>query len=205
LSTGFSPREFNTTQKKNLVVRDDDYQLIASHLYKLGVDRILRRCVMEHERPIILVESHEGIVGGHYAGKAIMHKVLHAGLWCPTVHKVSKEYFQNFDVCQRVGKSSRRDEMPLRTQVSLQVFEKWEVDFVGPINPPARRSRARYIITATKYLTIWVEAVVVKDCSAENAVHFLFEHVVRRFGCPIILIIDQGTHFINSTIQAMME
>jgi hypothetical protein len=35
----------------------------------MGADNILRRCVLEHERPIILVESHEGIVGGHYAGK----------------------------------------------------------------------------------------------------------------------------------------
>jgi hypothetical protein len=77
LSTGFSPKEFNTVQKKNLVVRAADYQLIAGHLYKLGADNILRRCVMEHERPIILAEAHEGIVGGHYAGKAIAQKILH--------------------------------------------------------------------------------------------------------------------------------
>jgi hypothetical protein len=49
-STGFAPREFTTTQKKDLVVRVVDYQLIAVHLYKIGVDNILRRCVMEHER-----------------------------------------------------------------------------------------------------------------------------------------------------------
>jgi hypothetical protein len=54
------------------VVRVGDYQLIASHLYKLGEDNILRRCVMEHERPIILAESHEGIFGGNYARKSIV-------------------------------------------------------------------------------------------------------------------------------------
>jgi hypothetical protein len=69
------------------------YQLIARHLYKMGADRILRRCVLEHERPIILVEAHEGIAGGHYAGKAISEKVLRTGLWWPTVHKDAKEYF----------------------------------------------------------------------------------------------------------------
>jgi hypothetical protein len=36
----------------------------------MGADNILRRCVLEHERPRILAEAHEGIVGGHYAGKA---------------------------------------------------------------------------------------------------------------------------------------
>jgi hypothetical protein len=52
------------------VVKAVDYQLIAGNLYKLGVDGILRRCVLEHERPMILSEAHEGIAGGHYVGKA---------------------------------------------------------------------------------------------------------------------------------------
>jgi hypothetical protein len=55
-----------------LVVRVVEYQLIAGHLYNLGVDNIWRRCVMEHERPIILVELNEGIVGGHCARKDIV-------------------------------------------------------------------------------------------------------------------------------------
>jgi hypothetical protein len=62
-------------------VRVADYQLIASHLYKLGSCNILRRCVMEHERPIILAKAHEGIVGGYYAVKANAQKILCAGLW----------------------------------------------------------------------------------------------------------------------------
>jgi hypothetical protein len=61
LSTRTVPQEFNTAQKKNLVVRAANYQLIAGHLYKMSADSILRRCVLEHERPMILEKSHEGI------------------------------------------------------------------------------------------------------------------------------------------------
>ena len=95
--------------------------------------------------------------------------------------------------------------MPLRPQVTLKVFYKWEIDSVGPINPPTKRSGARYIITTAKYLTILEEASPVKYCSVETATHFLFEQVITRFGCPRILVSDQDTHFINSNIKDMTE
>jgi hypothetical protein len=95
--------------------------------------------------------------------------------------------------------------MPLRPQITLQVFNKWEIDFVGPINPPAKRTGEKYIITTTEYLTTWVEATPIKYCSAKKATHFLFEHVITKFGCPRILMNDQGTQFINITIKAMTK
>jgi hypothetical protein len=70
LSIGTIPQEFNTTQKKNMVVMDADYQLIAGYLYKMGADNILIRWVLEHEIPRILAKSHEGIEGVNYEGKA---------------------------------------------------------------------------------------------------------------------------------------
>jgi len=64
---------------------------------------------------------------------------------------------------------------------------------------------ATYIIVATKYLTRWAKATTMKDCSAEIATHFLFEQGVTRIEWPRTLMSDQGTHFINSTIQAMTK
>jgi hypothetical protein len=203
LSTGMASSEYTITQKKQLVVCVVDFSLIAGNLYKMGLDEILRRCVMEAERPLILAEAHEGITGGHYAGKATMEKILRVGLWWPTLHKDDKEYYKACDVYQRVGKPSRRDEMPLVPQMTLQAFEKWAIIFVGPINPLGKHIGARYIITAIEYLTRWVEARAVKDSSATTTACFIFDDIITRFGCPKIFMSDQGTHFINKTIEAL--
>jgi hypothetical protein len=102
---------------------------------------------------MILSEALEGVVRGQYAWKVIDHKILHVGIWWPTLHKDDKEFCKTCDVCQRVENPSRRYEMPLVSQVTFQSFDKWEVDFIGPINPPTKRVRERYIITAIDYLT----------------------------------------------------
>ena len=146
-----------------------DFTLIAGQLYKLGPNEILRRYVLEHERRRILEEAHAGIVGGHYAGKPTAQKVLATGLWWPIVHKDAKEFCRSCDVCQRTGKPSRRDEMPLKPHITLQAFDKWAIDFVGLINPPGKQTSTRYIITATNYLTKWAEVVLVKHCSTAIA------------------------------------
>jgi hypothetical protein len=117
-----APREYTVIQKKQLVVRVADFQIIAGQLYNIGPDEILRRCVIDSERPLILAEAHEGITIGNYAGKATTKKVLRAGLWWPTLHKDAKEYYRSCDVCQRIGKPSIRDEMPLAPQLTLGVF-----------------------------------------------------------------------------------
>ena len=91
LSKGIVPQEFIIAQKKNMVVRATDYQLVVGNLYKMGTENILRRCVLEHERPRILVEAHEEIVGGHYEGKVTIQKVLCVGLWWPTIHRDEKD------------------------------------------------------------------------------------------------------------------
>jgi hypothetical protein len=43
------PSEYTIPQKKQLVLRVANFSLIVEHLYKMGPDEILRRCVMEEE------------------------------------------------------------------------------------------------------------------------------------------------------------
>ena len=81
LVTGVAPEEISTSQKKQLVVKDFDFQLIAGHLYKMGPNEILRRCVLPNEEEKILEEAHASIARGHYGGRDTTRKELCVGLW----------------------------------------------------------------------------------------------------------------------------
>ena len=111
LTTGWAPVEFTKQQQKQLVVKAADFTLIAGHLYKLGPDEVLRRCVMLHEKKAIIREAHSGAAEGNFAGKSTAQKILDIGLWWPTLYKYTKDFCRCYDICQRVGKPSRRDEM----------------------------------------------------------------------------------------------
>lgn len=75
ITKGSAPADYSATQKRHLVFRAADYQLISGQLYKLGSDGILRRCILDHECKDILWECHHGVAGGHYGGKATSRKV----------------------------------------------------------------------------------------------------------------------------------
>jgi hypothetical protein len=80
LTTGTTPEGYFATQKKHSVIRATHYHLIAGQLYKLGLDSILRRCVLDHERLDILCECHGGVVRGRVGGKATVQRILRVGL-----------------------------------------------------------------------------------------------------------------------------
>ena len=90
--------------------------------------------------------------------------------------------------------------MPLHLVLPQSPFDKWGMDYVGPIKLTARGSQARYIIVATDYMTKWAEAKAVRKVGACSTAKFIYKNIITRFGCPIEIVTDQGTHFINQVI-----
>jgi hypothetical protein len=84
----------------------------------------------------LINSCHDSPCGGHFADKRIGHKILRMGYF-PTIFQDARKYVQAYDSCQRMNQPNHREEMPLQPQLGLEPFEKWAMDFGGPIKPPS--------------------------------------------------------------------
>jgi hypothetical protein len=77
------------------------------------------------------------------------------------------------------------------------------LDFIGPIKPEiaSRLSSNQYILVAANCVTKWVEARAFHTNIIVIIAKFLYEHIFMRFGYPLIIMTNQGTHFINDAIR----
>ncbi|MCO5582245.1 hypothetical protein L7F22_036137 [Adiantum nelumboides] len=116
----------------------------------------------------------------------------------------AEEFVKRCDDCQRTKTPRGRDDMPLRPMMGARTFAKWGIDFIGPC-PLAYKSHAQYIIVATDYLTKWVEAKATIKNDAKTKAQFLYENIFTRYGLPIEIVSDRGTHFINEVIEQLLD
>ena len=109
---------------------------------------------------------------------------------------------QACDSCQRAGRLGQSDEMPLNPQLVIEPFERWALDFVGPISPPSNQKT--YILVATEYVTKWVEVEAVSKATEDSVVQFLFQIFVR-YGLPRDIITDGGPQFVGNKLAETLQ
>ena len=102
-----------------------------------------------------------------------------------------------------MGRPVQSDEIPLHPQILIELFEKWALDFIGPINPPSQGKK--YILVCTDYVTKWVEAKPLSRDTEQTMVNFLFEDIFVRFGVPREIVTDQGAQFTSKLVQEIAE
>ena len=196
------PDDFDYNKKKKFLHDCRFYLWDEPFLYKRGVDGLVRRCVPEEEQEDILKACHNSEYGGHFSGDRTAAKVLQSGLYWPTLFRDAQRMVKECDRCQRTGNISKRNQMPQKGMLEVELFDVWGIDFMGPFPPSYGKN---YILVAVDYVSKWVEAVALPTNDAKVVVTFLKNNIFSRFGVPRALISDEGTHFLNKLMENVLK
>ena len=101
-----------------------------------------------------------------------------------------------------MGQPLQSDEITLQPQIIIEPFEKWALDFVGPINPSRHKS---YILFYIDYVTKRVEVKPLTRATEEAISDFLFKDILVQFGIPREIVTDGGPQFTSHKIRELVE
>jgi len=79
---------------------------------------------------------------------------------------------------------------------SLWPFSRWVLNLIGQISPTSSGGH-KFIITATKYFTKWVEAIPMIYTKDPKIAKFIKHHIICYFGISTQIVMDNGKKFKN--------
>ena len=130
LKTGVLPDEKGATRK--LKVQVSQFVLIKDVLYKRGFSRLYLRCLGQEEADYVMREVHEGIYRNHLGARSLVHKLIRAGYYWPTMMKDAQAYVQSCDKYQRFRNFIKQPSEELTPMTAPWPFAQWGLDIMGP-------------------------------------------------------------------------
>ena len=174
LVTGKIPSEWKEQDRKHFFAKIHVYYWEESFLFKYYADQIIRKCVPKEEQQGILSHCHESACGGHFASQKIAMKVLQSGFSWSSLFKDAHTMCRSCDRCQRLGKLTRRNQMPMNPILIVDLFDVWDIDFMGPFSMSFGNS---YILVRVYYVSKWVEVIPCKHNDHRIVLKFLKENI----------------------------
>ncbi|CAM8975118.1 unnamed protein product [Rhodiola kirilowii] len=202
LTCNILPNDLDHNQRRKFLHDVSRYYWDDPFLYKLFPDGIYRTCVPEEEMKGIIACCHSSSYGGHGSASMTTAKILQSGFYWPNAFKDTYEFVKACNECQRMGNIARREEMPQKGILEVEIFDVWGVDFMGPL-PPSQGNA--FILVAVDYVSKWVEAIASPSCDAKVVIKMFKKIIFPRFGVPRAVISDNGSHFKERRFESMLK
>jgi len=174
--------------------------------YKITRKSILKR-TNDGWRRIIQSPDHEEIIRalhdqGHLGVKSVMSK-LKQRYWWPKMQKHVEEYIRTCDTCQRDKLPPKATDIyPIFAERPFQIIG---IDHVGYLPKSKKQNAYQYVIVAQDYFTKWPMARAVATTRTDEALDFVWEEIITKYGTPERIISDQGSAFISDHWKRTMR
>nr|AAL76190.1 Putative gag-pol polyprotein [Oryza sativa Japonica Group]AAP52444.1 retrotransposon protein, putative, unclassified [Oryza sativa Japonica Group] len=172
------------------------YTLLDDELYYRTIDGVLLKCLSTDQAKVAIGEVHEGFCGTHQSAHKMKWLLQRAGYFWPTMLDDCFRYYKGCQVCQKFGAIQRAPASAMNPIIKPWPLRGWGIDMIGMINPPSSKGH-KFILVATDYFTKWVEAIPLKKVDSGDAIQFVQEHIIYRFGLPQTITMDQGSIFVS--------
>ncbi|CAM8939925.1 unnamed protein product [Rhodiola kirilowii] len=202
LTCNILPEGLNYNQKSKFLHDVSRYYWDDPFLYKLCSNGVYRTCVPKEDFKEIIACCHSSSYGGHGSASKTTSKILQSGFYWPSMFKDTYEFVKACNECQRMGNIARREEMPQKGILEVEIFDVWGVDFMGPL--PSSQGNS-FILVAVDYVSKWVEAIASPSCDAKVVIKMFKKIIFPRFGVPRAVISDNGSHFKEKRFESMLK
>ena len=162
-------------------------------------DPVMRMYVPEHLRANIISEYHDK--NGHFGVDKCYHTIARSYYW----PNMFQELYDYIGKCVKCSQRNLRKIKPtlMETEIPPYPFAKVSLDLAGPF--PLTLSGNRYVVSFVDWLTGWIEAFPIADKTADTMVQLLMNEIFPRFGCPLVLVTDNGTENVNNAMKETLS
>ena len=184
---------------RKLKVQVSRFVQIRDVLYKRGFSRPYPRCLSHDEADYVMREVHEGISGNHSGAQSLVHKLIRAGYYWPTMLKDAQAYVKACDKCQRFSNLIRQPSEELTPMTAPWPFAQWGLDIMGPF--PTALRQLKFLVVGIDYFTKLVEAEPLATITEKSIRSLVWRNIIYRYGILRVLVSDNGKQFDNSAFR----
>ena len=160
---------------------------------KSASETLTQIMIPETLKQLVLKTTHSSPLAGHMGPRRTIQRITKHCFW-PHIRKDVKKYIKSCEECQRLNNIGPKHKAPLqKMDLASRPFEKIAVDIIGPMAVTSKRQN-KYALTMIDFASRWIEAIPLKEITAESICHALLS-IFTRFGFPEIILSDNGTQF----------
>ena len=169
LKTGMLPDGKDVTRK--LKVQASRFVLIKDVLYKRGFSQPYLRCLSHEKADYVMREVHEDIYRNHSGARSLVHKLIRAGYYWPTMLKDAQAYVKTRNKCQRFSNFIRKPSERLTPMTAPWPFAQWGLNIISPF--PTAIRQLKFLVVGIDYFTKWVEVEALATITEKNIRSFV--------------------------------